>query len=125
MCVSSEVSVCTRHTTAAPARRQAINAARIFHGLETETTLMETSRSFHLFPLLLLPRVKRWRKAGRCTSVGTGDSSCQATAVTQSLTLTPSFWRFFSNDPLTFQSLECVPFFPDTSHREERLWNDH
>jgi hypothetical protein len=31
---------------------------------------------------------------------------------------------FFACVPLTFQPLERVPFFPDTSHREERLWND-
>ena len=26
--------------------------------------------------------------------------------------------------PLTFQPVERVPFFPGTSHREERPWND-
>ena len=25
---------------------------------------------------------------------------------------------------LTFQQVECVPFCVDTSHREERPWND-
>src|SRR5262245_1919269 len=31
---------------------------------------------------------------------------------------------FFACCPLTFQSVERVPFFLDTSHREERPWND-
>jgi hypothetical protein len=31
---------------------------------------------------------------------------------------------FLACVPLTFQPLERVSFFPDTSHREERLWND-
>jgi hypothetical protein len=31
---------------------------------------------------------------------------------------------FVRSSPLTFQPVECVPFFPDTSHREEQLWND-
>jgi MerR family regulatory protein len=32
--------------------------------------------------------------------------------------------NFFACVPLIFQPLERVPFFPDASHREERLWND-
>jgi hypothetical protein len=49
--------------------------------LETETATMDTSLPFHLCPLPLLPGVKRGRRAGRCTSVSTGGSWCQATAV--------------------------------------------
>jgi hypothetical protein len=36
----------------------------------------------------------------------------------------PFFGDFFCILPLTFQLLESVPFFTDTSQREERLWND-
>ena len=57
----------------------------------------------------------------RCLFPDTGRCSSGVASVLYAFA---SLAIFFACVPLTFQPVERVPFFPDTSPREERPWND-